>query len=221
MIQTRYRSDYPGEFVLLESRLIDGEKHEKREWISNPIENHHISGRAVVIGSRNDADRFDFTRLQRHKGGLLGKKKLQTYGSNDLWHDMKFDFIACIEPEQLKKIKESSYSEENIVYTTARNCIRNPGEFYLIPWSPVLDELSLAVYLAAFDGHKEVFLLGYNNDTPVVDKNWSAYLNYVFQAYSSTDFVLVGTASNMPAPWRQNRNVRAMKYREFVSYCDV
>jgi hypothetical protein len=90
-----------------------------------------------------------------------------------------------------------------------------------VPHAPVLDELSLAAYMAAFDGHREVFLLGYNNETPMVDKNWSAYLNYVLQAYSATDFILVGTASNTPSAWRQNRNVRTMKYREFVSYCDV
>jgi hypothetical protein len=75
--------------------------------------------------------------------------------------------------------------------------------------------------MAAFDGHKEIFLLGYNNETPVVDKNWIAYLNSVFQAYSSTAFVLVGTASNMPPAWRSNRNVRCIKYREFVTHCDI
>jgi hypothetical protein len=32
-----------------------------REWIPNPIENHHISGRAACIGSTTDIDAFDFT----------------------------------------------------------------------------------------------------------------------------------------------------------------
>jgi hypothetical protein len=221
MIQTRYRSDYPGEFVLLESRFVNGEKREQREWIANPIENHHISGRAAVVGSRTDVPQFPFTKLARHHGGLLGKKKLQTYGSNDLWQDMKFDFVIAIESENVEAINTAGYNQENIVYSTARNCIKHAGKFYLVPFSPVLDELSLAVYMAAFDGHQEVFLLGYNNDTPVVDKNWTAYVNHVLQAYAATDFILVGTASNMPAAWRQNRNVRTMKYREFVSYCDV
>jgi hypothetical protein len=79
----------------------------------------------------------------------------------------------------------------------------------------------MAVYLAAFDGHQEVFLLGYNNETTSIDKNWSAYLNTVFKSYPETNFILVGTPSNMPAPWRSNRNVRTMKYQEFVSYCDI
>jgi hypothetical protein len=221
MIQTRYRSDYPGEFVLLESRFVDGEKREQREWIANPIENHHISGRAAVIGSRTDLEQFDYHRLVRHNGGLLGKKKLQTYGSNDLWRDMRFDFVVAIERDNIQAIIDQGYSNDNIVYSTARNCIKHAGKFYLVPFSPVLDELSLAVYLAAFDGHKEIFLLGYNNETPMVDKNWISYLNAVFQAYSATAFVLVGTASNMPPAWRSNRNVRCIKYREFVTHCDV
>lgn len=221
MLTPRYRADYTGEFVLLESKFINGRKEQKREWVENPIENHHISGRAAVIGSRNDQDRFDYRMLQRHKGGLLGSKKLQTYGSGDLWQDMKFDFVASLNPEELDAIKQANYHADNIVYTTARNCIRSPGEFYLIPWSPVLDELSVAVYLAAFDGHREIFLLGYNNDTPVIDKNWKAYLNQVFEAYRGTTFYLVGTGSNMPGEWRNNANVKTMKYREFVTYCDV
>lgn len=221
MIQARYRSDYAGEFVLLETKFEHGKKIEKREWIANPIDNHHISGRAAVIGSRTDVPQFSFTKLARHHGGLLGKKKLQTYGSNDLWQDMKFDFVVAIESENVEAITAANYNQENIVYSTARNCVRHAGKFYLVPHAPVLDELSMAVYMAAFDGHREVFLLGYNNDTPMVDKNWSAYLNHVLQAYAATDFVLVGTASNMPSVWRQNRNVRTIKYREFVSYCDV
>lgn len=221
MLIPRYRKDYPGEFVLLESKFVNGRKEQKREWIENPIQNEHISGRAAVIGSRNDLDKFDYHILQRHKGGLFGSKRLQTYGSGNLWTDMTFDFLVSMTPSELEAIRQSNYHEENVVYTTARNCIRNPGEFYLIPWSPVLDELSVAAYLAAFDGHKEVFLLGYNNDTPTVDKNWKAYLNYVFEAYRGTAFYLVGTGSNMPDEWRNNPNVQTMKYRQFVSYCDV
>ena len=53
-MQARYRADYPGEFVVIESRWISGKKEEKREWIPNPIENQHISGRAACIGSTFD-----------------------------------------------------------------------------------------------------------------------------------------------------------------------
>ena len=75
-MQARYRTDYAGEFVILETKWSGGKKTETREWIANPIDNHHLSGRAACIGSGQDQKRFDYTRLQRHRGGLLGSKKI-------------------------------------------------------------------------------------------------------------------------------------------------
>ena len=51
MIQERYRADYEGEFVITESRWSGGKKTQNREWVANPIDNQHISGRAACIGS--------------------------------------------------------------------------------------------------------------------------------------------------------------------------
>ena len=56
MIESRYRRDYDGEFVITETRVADGTTQQTREWVPNAIENHHISGRAAVIGSRTDHD---------------------------------------------------------------------------------------------------------------------------------------------------------------------
>ena len=75
-MQKQYREDYQGEFVIVETRITNGRREQKREWIDNPIQNHHISKRAAVIGSRADRDRFDHTILPRHRGGLMGKKKV-------------------------------------------------------------------------------------------------------------------------------------------------
>ena len=117
--------------------------------------------------------------------------------------------------------QEEKYNEENIVYTSARNCISYPESFYLTPYSPNLNQLALSVYLAAFDGHAKIFLIGYNNETPAGSSEWQQDVNSVFSAYRLAEFILVGVESNMPALWRNNRNVRCMEYREFVSYCDV
>ena len=76
MITARYRTDYTGEFIITQSTWSGGKKRQKREWVANPIENQHISGRAVCIGSDVDALRFDYKILQRHRGGLLGSKKI-------------------------------------------------------------------------------------------------------------------------------------------------
>ena len=48
-MDARYRSDYPGEFVILETKWSGGKKSEQREWIPNPIENHHLSTGDIII----------------------------------------------------------------------------------------------------------------------------------------------------------------------------
>ena len=221
MIEARYRRDYDGEFVITETRIADGRTKQTREWIPNAIENHHISGRAAVIGSRIDQERFKHQRLQRHRGGLLGKKRLQTYGTSDLWQDMAFDFFVTTDRGQAQAMANTGYDTRSTIYTNANICIENPGRFYLVPFIQPIDNLALAVYLAAFDGHQEIFMLGYNIDTRGGTAAWIADVAEVMSAYAATQFVLVGTESNMPAVWRQCVNVSVMTHRKFISYCDI
>lgn len=220
-MDARYRSDYAGEFVILETKWAGGKKSEAREWIVNPIENHHISGRAACIGSTIDRERFNYTRLQRHRGGLLGSKKLQTYGTGNIALEMRLDFTVETDSNKLIKILESGYQVNNIVYTTPRYCISHPGEFYLIPLRPRLVDLATVVYLAAFDGHKEVFLLGYNDETSAGHSEWISQLTNIFSAYTGTKFYLVGESTRMPDVWLNCVNVQSMNYRDWFGYCDV
>lgn len=225
-MEARYRRDYPGEFVILNTTWEGGKRTEQREWIANPIENQHISGRAVCIGSRDSLqDSFpwgiDYTILQRHRGGLLGTLKVQTYGVGKIAEDMRLDFAVDIDSEQLKRLIESKYYENNVVYTTARNCIANPGDFYLIPQTPRLLMPALPIYLAAFDGHQEIFLIGYSKEMEFDHPRWFDDVCEVFKAYADSKFWLVGEPSNMPDLWLDCANVKAMPYRDFIGYADV
>ncbi len=221
MIATRYRADYAGEFVVLETRWSGGKKHQTREFVANPIENHHISGRAACIGNDCDQYMFDFSRLARHRGGLLGSKKIQTYGTGAISKKMRLDFATETNADSLKQIIESQYHVNNIVYTSAKNCINNPELFYLIPYNPHFLDLATIVYLAAFDGHQEIFLLGYNRDTPVGSSDWHLQLVDIICAYSGIRFYFVGEPTNMFDQWLDCSNAMAMTYREFITYCDV
>jgi len=221
MIREQYRSDYEGEFVITESRWSGGKKSQNREWVENPIENQHISGRAACIASDVDKERFDYTRLQRHKGGLLGSKKLQTYGLGSITKEMRVDFAVETNKEILSDILERTYSTDNIVYSTTRNCLMNPGEFYLIPYNTVMSLEALILWLAAFDGHKEIFMIGYNNETLGLTSEWMSHVNTVISVFPSVKFTLVGEETIMPIEWRKNANVNCIDHRTFVTYCDV
>jgi hypothetical protein len=219
-MQARYRADYPGEFIILESKWSGGKKTETREWIPNPINNQHISGRAACIGSSVDRARFDYTRLAQHRGGLLSSKKLQTYGVGDVALEMRLDFAVETDNKKIAAIQESGYQTTNIVYTTAKNCIAYPGDFYVIPQRPLILDLATVIYLAAFDGHKEIFLLGYTKETPAGRNTWISDIVTIFQTYP-VDFYLVGEPTNMCNEWLDCANVRTMNYQDWASYCDV
>ena len=220
-MQARYRTDYAGEFVIVETKWSGGKKTETREWIANPIENHHLSGRAACIGSGLDQQRFDYTRLQRHRGGLLGSKKLQTYGTGAIAQQMRLDFTIETRPDILNKILENAYQVSNIVYTSPRHCIAHPGEFYLIPLRTAMVDLATVVYLAAFDGHKEIFMLGYTDETAGGHNEWLAQIAGIFAAYTGTKFYLVGEPTRMPDVWVSCPNTQVMPYSDFIGYCDV
>jgi hypothetical protein len=221
MIREQYRSDYEGEFVITESKWSGGKKTQNREWVANPISNQHLSGRAACIASDIDKEHFDYTRLQRHKGGLLSSKKLQTYGTGFITKEMRLDFAVEINKPVLKDILEREYSTDNIVYTTTRNCLVNPGEFYLIPYNTTMAMEALVLWMAAFDGHKELYMIGYNNDTKWTDSNSLSHVNSVISAFPTVKFILIGEETNMPRDWRKNANVECMKYRSFITHCDV
>lgn len=220
-MEPRYRRDYPGEFVITETKFSGGKKHEKRAWIENPIINQHLSSRAVAIGSSDDQERFDYRILATHRGGLLGSLKLQTYGTAEIAKQMRLDFTVDTNYNNLQSLIESKYTESNIVYTTAKNCTKQPGEFYLIPQYPHICTEVLPIYLAAFDGHKEVYLIGYSKETSAGHDNWITQITDIITAYASTMFIMVGNELNMPDEWLSCNNTKTLTNRDFVTYCDV
>ena len=221
MITARYRTDYDGEFIITQSTWAAGKKRQNREWVSNPIENQHVSGRAACIGSNVDINQFNYTILQRHRGGLLGSKKLQTYGVGSIAQQMRLDFAVESDDAILKELIESNYCQDNIVYTSPRNCLKYPGVFYLTPYSPTLIKQAILLYLAAFDGHKEIFLLGYTQMSDFGNSNWIHHVADVISTYSSTKFITVCEKHQTVQSWLEYSNVEHMTYRNFISYCDV
>lgn len=225
-MEARFRADYLGEFVVVNNTWAGTKRTQQREWVPNPIENQHISGRAACIGSRDSNNHqfpygFDYKILQRHRGGLLGTLKLQTYGTGIIAQDMRLDFTVETDPTILKSLVDSGYYENNVVYTTAKNCIDNPGDFYLIPLNPRLLQPAVPIYLAAFDGHQEIFLIGYNSETEFGNNRTIGDIKSIFDAYPGVKFHLVGEPTLMPDIWLESANANCMPYRDFIGYADV
>lgn len=224
MIQERYRSDYLGEFVILKTNLVDGKKVQDREWIPNPIENQHISSRAAVVLGPIKSNWYSEKSLEKHRGGHLGKIKLQTYGNEQSWKNLRLDFAFLNDIRELDKIIEQKYQEKSAVYSTSANCIKRPGEFFLLPYNPKIPSVAGILYLAAFDGHGEIFVCGLDSifsDGQLTEKILNTTVE-IFKSYKNTQFYFVlNNTKAMPACWRECRNVKIMEHKKFVSYCDL
>jgi len=225
---TRYRTEYDGEFVIINNTVKDGKKHQEREWIDNPITNQHISGRAAIIGNGNSRFQNRTTgfnlksKIEQHAGWHLGRKRLQSYGSEGCWQEMQCDFYVEFDPEKLQEIKSENYQQTVSVYTNARNCINDPGEFYLVPYQMRGKSVVVATWLACFDGHTEIFLLGVDGlqaDEP--DLKCVYQMNGVFVDYPTVKFYYVSDGAKAHTLWRNAINFQQISYAEFISYCDI
>lgn len=221
MIQQRYRQDYTGEFLVLHTTFRDGVKIQQREWIDNPIVNQHISGRAVIILSERFRNRFDHRKLEHHRGGLRGSKRLQTYATGDVWRSMRLDFYVTTDQQQLSDITSAGYGNDTVVYSDRRGVLAHPGEFFLTPYSTRLSDPATAVYLACFDQHREVYVLGADRDLECAARSWIDDIAAVMRCYDACQFYFVGTKPMMPDAWKKLANFHDMDYRRFVTHCDV
>lgn len=242
-VKKMFRKNYVGESVTVDFVHVDHMWRATNEFIPNSVINNQISGQAVVIGNGLSRREFDVRLVLNHFGGLLGARKLQTYGCNAFYRDYAPDFLVATGPEIVKEIANSGYCDNHIVYVTANYILDYPGKFYLIPQNLPFNAGTVATYLACFDGHTKVFLLGmegqdqegrnynmyantpcYASDTyPMSPLFWDVSMRQIFEVYPEVDFVRVMPTANsfMPETWKDLTNVRQISYQDFVLEADL
>lgn len=236
-----YRVDYEGEFLVDGFNLENGRRTENRVFIPNTLVNNAHTKHAVIIGNGRSRLKVPLNKIENHAGGHLGKRRLQSYGCNALYRDMKPDFLVCLNPFLVKDIVNSKYADEHIVMTNATNIKNYPGSLHLFPYGMQQNAGSLATWLACFDGHKKVYLLGFDNqdgvsnnnvyagtqyyateDTPAKSGKWEAQMKRIFDAYDDVDFAWVaGGISRFPEEWKYCLNLRQLDVRQFIVEVDL
>lgn len=239
----KYRAGYTGESIVTERNYTRGVWVDTFETVPNKITNTQISNRAVIIGNGPSRLDFDLT-LTKHPQGLLGATTLQSYGCNALYRDFTPDFLVVSSNEDMvNEIIDNGYCDEHIVYAHPLTMLGHPNKFYLIPHDPYVDCGVTAAYLACFDGHKTVYLLGFDaQDTPGI--NWNVYAGTngyapvnsqvedfktakdfvdLFKLYDDVDFVRVThhTGVAVPEAWKYCLNFRQISFRDFILESDL
>jgi hypothetical protein len=236
----QYRDNYVGEEIVIERKYNNGIWNDTVEYISNVVFNNQTSNQAVIIGNGTSRLEFNMSAIFSHRGGLLGADKLQTYGCNALYRDYTPDFLIVRNNNIVAEIakSKSKYTKNNVVYTSSIQLINYPGKFYSIPHDPYTDAGTTAAYIAAFDGHKKIFLIGFDNqdtigynynvyagtvgynavNSIISDQQWIIDRAKLATAYNDVDFVWVTNTgrTTMPLAWYKCDNFRQISFRQFV-----
>lgn len=240
-LEKLYRTIYTGEHIVTDLTLKSNNWNITKTWIGNSVTNNQISNQACVIGNGISRKEFQLSAVFNHFGGLLATQKLQTYGCNALYRDFTPDFLVVSGDDAgiITEIANSGYCTNNIVYASAMDIQAHPGKFYLVPQDPDWNAGSTATYLAAFDGHKKIYLVGFDGqDTE--NYNYNIYagthgyqsarnahaspafldltMKIVFDTYHDVEFVRVMPSANsaMPESWKGCTNLRQISFRDFV-----
>jgi hypothetical protein len=224
-ISQKFRATYEGEDVVTLLEFTGGESTSTTEYVANNVFNNYLTTQAVVIGNGDSAKFKDgklLEKIKSHRGGILASNKLQTYGTNETWRNIECDFLVAISDENVKPIVDNGYCNTNIVYTNADMVLKYPGKLYLIPQDPPWNSGAIAAYLAAFDGHSKVFLLGMETNSKE-RPFWIKSAKMVFETYPETDFVYIteGPDGDFPKEWEALDNVRHIGVWDFIKEADI
>lgn len=233
-VKRLFRNNYQGEDIYTAATYTNGAWSYDKEFVPRILENQKFGGRAVVIGNGISRLNFNLQHL---------KNKVQTYGCNALYRDFEPDFLIAVGNNIGNEVSQSGYAADHVVYSTTENIIKHPNTFHLIPQNPAWNAGAIATYLACFDGHATVYLLGHDGlDTPgcfnnvykdtnaynvdsdkLTDRFWALSMEHVFKTYNLVDFVLVNETGRgyMPTEWRGHTNLRRINYRQLVLECDL
>jgi hypothetical protein len=242
-----YRKDYRGEDVVVNRVYTDSQWNPTTEFVEKNFNVNPVNDFALVIGNGTSRLDFNIDQFLEHRVGNFnnwvppssGYKKFYTYGCNALFRDYKTDFLVLTGEAIIEEVATMGTRENVVSYVNNSHLFTYPRKFSLIPQNPNYNSGTLAAYMAAFDGHKKVFLLGFDgNDTPGHNYNvyagtsnyptvnttinedfWVKSLSAVMAAYNDTEFVRVCPTPRFRIPdvWKYSLNFRQIDFRQFAS----
>ena len=227
-----YRTEYVGETITGYHK--NGEAYsvfvQPRENIFTPTQ----SNMAIVLGNGLTKNYNDVQNLIRINSSKLAEGYKLTYACNRAVSDqIKYDYYVL---KSRAFLAEVSYEKLSQGYLPNNIFLDYKENSNLIPFKNYLDAGATAAYLAAFDGHKKVFLFGFDGNlgvgwqtvydgvVPYVGNNnkadfdkWTAYLFEVMKMYPKVEFIrLQLDGQKAPFEWRNLSNFRDSNLREVV-----
>ena len=242
-INTLYRSTHTGEEAVTELVYRNSKWTGETTKIEFTESGNPSYGRcAVVFGNGISRQKFDTNLLINRPLNSIPSKVLRTYGCNAIYRDFLPDFLVVTGNDMMSEIANSSVTFRTNVFASRHLKRRVVGnQVHNVPQDPPFNAGAVAAYLAAFDEHKKVFLLGFDGiDDPAASYNlyegtpgyaaqiyseeyWVRSMLEVFTAYPDVDFVRVMPEASyrIPEAWKYASNFRQINYNQFVLEADL
>lgn len=245
-IQKLYRSNYQGEAVVQSLVYKHGQRNITTKFIQPSSVFPDKKTKAVVFGNGKSrlslgANLFPALHTHKEKFGIHG---LETYGCNAICRDYDPDYLVVRSVALAQQLVDSGYCADHMVYAPQNIVLQHPDHFYLIPQSPGWDAGALATYLACFDGHAKVYLMGFDTDSNSDRAGFNVYTGTpgypadtvasteaftvksmltVMKLYSDVEFVRVMPDDGWYTPdaWRYQENMRYLSFDKFRYEVDL
>lgn len=221
-IKQLYRANYTGEEVVTSLTYKNADWTVEKQWIpSGVVDNNNERDAALVVGGGNTWQApkggFDLKYVKRPKAA----SRLKTYATNGVYKKFEPDFLV-VDDDAAQEVAQSGYCESHIVYAHAEVILQYPGKLYLIPQDPSWNAGAVATYMACFDGHKKIYLMGFDGEQGN-DAFYERAMLQLFNLYNEVEFVRVAPTANyyMPESWKYCVNLRQITFRNFVIEADL
>ena len=195
-------SAYEGEEIIEKIVISGGVKNYHRKYIPRSVFHDPEDKPAFILGNAPSRSKIDITKLKEHG---------YTYGCNAIYRDFTPDFLVTVDVAIAGEIVESGYAKDNVVYGGYKSILTHGEDITLIPKHPAFSTGNTATHIASFDGHKEVYLIGFNPDpkqktvdniyngtncykpegTTIMHELWVKQLQKIFEAYPNVNYYLV------------------------------
>jgi hypothetical protein len=208
-----------------------------------------------VVGNGVTANQFDLTIFLPYRETTpwgaatpwISKRQRRnffTYGCNAIYRNFRLDFVSCVGDGVIKEIAETTKDNTGVVfYANSKFLELYPDKFSFLPQNPNFNAGAMSAYMAAFDGHKRIFMLGFDGiDTPnntynmfagtnnyppldylMTEDYWVVCLKNIMETYSDTEFIRVCPTKKFRTPeaWKNCLNFKQIDFRQFVSAADI
>jgi hypothetical protein len=229
-----YRTDYIGENINI---IVDGQTKsyfiEPRPNVFTPTN----SPSAIVVGN-------GLTKLYKENQMLLNtnsKRSIEGYKhvyacNMSTQDDFAYDYYVVKNSAFLARLEDTKLNQIYLPYDVFFNY---KDTCNLLPYLSYFDAGSSAAYLAAFDGHKKIFLMGFDGDLglgyqTVYDGSylytdntnfdwakWETYMLNIMSVYRDVEFYRIQLDGQCaPSSWKALPNFRDVTAREAVMLGD-